>query len=114
MGRKPKNTPETSFLTSAQAELQAQLAVLQVRRAELRAGSFDKDLAMAASALGRAITGLAAEMRQQEKHGKQVVAAMSAVEQHALVAEYLKNLPVEDRAAFRAILDELDSTESVL
>lgn len=118
MRKNPEKGPDKAglspFLAAAMLELQAQLDVCSARRAELNVGGFDKDLANASAALGRAITGLAGEQRQQEKHAKDMVARMSLSEQDALVKEYLREVQPERRTEFRALLDELDATEMVL
>ena len=109
-----KKNPETALLGAAQAELAAQLKVLRARRKELPVGGFDKDLSSAAAALGRAITALSAEQRQQEKHAKEVVTRMTEAELDEVVKTHLASLPVERRAEIRAYLDSLDSVRSVL
>ncbi len=52
---------------AAIAELEAQLAIVSARRAELSPGSFDRDLANTAAALARAVASLRAELRAGEK-----------------------------------------------
>ena len=114
MAKKTKSDGADSLLTAAKAELQAQLNVCAVRRVALHKGGFDKDLANASAALGRAIASLSGEERQQEKHAKQMVERMSAAEQDALVHEYVAALPSDRRAAFRSFLNQLDDEEKVL
>src|SRR5688500_16822243 len=105
--KKRKNPGADNLLAIAQAELQAQLAVLQARRKALLAGGFDKDLANSAAALGRAITGLAGEMRHQEKHVHQLVERMSPDEFDEVLRFHLAELPRDRQAAFKSFLDEL-------
>jgi hypothetical protein len=106
-----KTRSKPSLLAVAQRELRAQLRLIKsYRRTEV----FDKDMSMAAAALGRAITALAAEQRQQEKHAREVVARMSEDELDAVLRTHLEGLPVERRRAFRDWLDGLDAAGSVL
>lgn len=114
MAKKPKSPASDNFLLMAQAELQAQLAVLEARRKALVTGGFDKDLANSAAALGRAMTSLAGEMRQQEKHLQQLVDRMSPAEADAALEQYIRDLPVDRLAKFKALVDELSSAGSVL
>jgi Skp family chaperone for outer membrane proteins len=111
---KRKKSQPDNLLAAAQAELQAQLEVLQARREELVKGGFDKDLANSAAALGRAITSLAGEMRQQEKHVQQLAARMSPDELDEVLEQFLRDLPVERLARFKSLVDELTSSGSVL
>ncbi len=111
---KQKNPGANSFLVEAQTELQLQMGVLQRRRAALVAGGFDKDLANSAAALGRAITSLAGEMRQQEKHAKQLFERMTPEEVDSLLQFHIAELPVDRQRTFKAFLDELVGAESVL
>lgn len=114
MATKSKSGSSDNLLAVAQAELQAQLAVLQVRRVALVKGGFDKDLANSAAALGRAITGLAGEMRQQEKHVNQLVERMTPDELDDVLRYHIANLPKERQGAFKAFLDELCARGSIL
>lgn len=114
MSKKAKEQPGSGFLAAAKVELTAQLEVCAARRRELHSGGFDPELATCAASLGRAITSLASEERQQEKHAAQMVARMSPEERAELTKEYLRELPVDRRADFRAFLDDLDADERVL
>lgn len=118
MGKTPKNSGKEAevsiFLSAAMTELQEQLQVLTRRRRELPVGGFDKDLSNASAALGRAITGLAGEQRQQERHDRSMVERMDPSERDGLVKVYLRELTTERRAEIRVLLAELDASERVL
>lgn len=82
--------------------------------ATLEAGDANPALARESAGVARAMTGLAAEVRQREKHVKDMVAKMSSVEQDELIKTYLRDLPVERRAEFRDLLDDMDADEQVM
>ena len=90
-----------SLLEATLDELRGQLKVISNRRKELRSGSFDKDLSMAAAALGRTIDSTVAELRKLEVHDKRFVGnEMSEGDKDAVILSYLVNLPVERREIF--------------
>ncbi len=64
--------------------------------------------------LSRAMTGNESEMRQQEKHGKAMVARMTPEERDQLVMAYLRELTPERRAAVVETMQQMDQTRSVL
>jgi hypothetical protein len=102
-----------SVLTEARTELRAQLAAIAKTR-EAMGGTFDKDIATAAAALGRAITSATAELRQQERHEKRMVEEMSPEERRAVAFQFTRELDMDGRGELRAILDELDAEGRVL
>ena len=114
VNKKTKTPASDGFLATAQAELLSQLAVLERRRKELVTGGFDKDLANSAAALGRVLVSLASEMRQQEKHLKQIVERMTDQELDDVLRFHVAGLPKDRQAAFKAFLDELVNSGSVL
>ncbi len=64
--------------------------------------------------LSRAMTGNEAEIRQQEKHGKAMVARMTPEERDDLVMAYLRNLTTERRTQIIGELQAMDTTRSIL
>ena len=122
MGRRTKlqKAPSASTPGPDQADhlLQRTIAHLELLlgalESTLESGDATPALARESANVARAMTGVAAELRQREKHAQQVVDAMSPAERHALVAAYIRDLTPEDRAPLRALLAELDDDASVL
>lgn len=92
-------------------ELRGHLDVIRLRRQELEPGSFDKDLAQAAAAVGNAINRLAAETRQQEKHEREMVRTMTPEQRDASILGYAKDVPRARRDQLRKVFDQLDADE---
>lgn len=101
-------------LIAALAELRGQIDTLRDRRTELSAGAFDPALAMATAAVGRAVTGAAAQLARLETHDRALVGKMTEEERDRLVHEYLRGTTVERRAAFRVFIDGIDAAEDLL
>lgn len=73
----------------------------------LASGDCSPALARESAGVARALTGLAGELRQRERHIRDAVRAMPSDERDALILEYLRDLAPERRAAVVAFLDEL-------
>lgn len=115
--RAPKQRNHAAeLLGSSIKELRAQLVVLKKHRAHLVKHDlgFDKDLAQAAASLGRAITGAAAEQRQQEKHVKDIVGRMSAEETQELIRDWIAEQGPQVWQELQTWLGELIRREMIL
>lgn len=78
-------------------------------------GMMNSAMAREAANIMRAITGMSSELRQREKHAKDVVASLPIEKRHELIAEYIRELGHEDRRIFRDLFDDLeDKTKGVL
>lgn len=86
-------------------ELRQQVRVLASCRENLRDGRYDKNMANAAAALGRAITGAIAEVRKIESAELKSAADLSP----ALVMSYLRQLSPDKR---NNILRDLERIET--
>ncbi len=102
------------ILAETREEMRAQLRVLAQRRVDTPAGGFDRHLAQSAAALGRAITGATAELRQQERHEQRMVDEMTPQERRRVAFQFTKELDIDGRKELRAILDELDGEGRLL
>lgn len=80
----------------------------------VKAGDASPAVLRESGTVARGIIGLAAELRQQQRHQARMVAAMSPEEQDRLVVAYISDLPKQRRAEIRRLLDDLDDAEGVL
>lgn len=110
----PSGADICPLLAEVLKEGRLQLAVVTARRKQLRKGSFDEDLANAAATIIRAITGAQAELRQQEKHLKNVIEQMSEDEMASLIVAWLREASKQRRAAVLRQVAEFDAGETLL
>ena len=91
--------------------LRGQLRVLQAHQDK---HGFDKDIANSIASIGRAATGLAAELRKLEVHDQRLVDSLTSEERDRLVVSYLRDLAPDRRQEVRRLLDDLDQAEMLL
>lgn len=91
-----KKQPKPTEIDPAEAEIRAQLLQITEQRERGMLG-FDKDTAMAAAALGRALVAFQSERRQQAKVDQRQLDSFPI----AALVERLKGLPEEDRDRIR-------------
>jgi hypothetical protein len=89
-------------------------ALMSTVEASINAGQVTPALARESSGIARALTALMAELRQQEKHHRQMIDRLTAEERTQLVIAFVREQTAESRVAFRRLLDELDQADQLL
>lgn len=96
------------LILRARDECEAQLDIIRDRRNELIKGGFDPQLASAMGTIGKTITQLNTEARQQEKHEAAVIENLSDDQQDEVVKDFIENISKIRRREIIAFASELD------
>lgn len=116
----PRTAPSaTRLLETARASLASGVEALDRCIAEVNhrlatAENYDLRLASHLAWITKHAAGLVDALRKLEKHDAAQADAMPPEERDRMVADYLTELPVERRASFRQLLEDLDGRRMLL
>ena len=78
------------------------------------ATAYDSKLASHQAYLAAGVSQLVETLRKAEAHEAKRADELTAEEQDRLIAEHVRDLPIDRRAELRGLLDEIDESEGVL